>query len=306
MSETTAINDKMISGFKGMIIEKEPLCKHTTFKIGGPCDWWAEPEDVEDLKKLISFARERKIPYFIIGKGSNVLAKDQGYKGMVIRLSSDNFKTLVSDDQRISAGSGVSLARLSNFAADAGLSGFEFLAGIPGTIGGAIAGNAGTGQGDDKKSVAELLEEVEVLDEKGNTRILNKDQLEFDYRSSNLQGKVVLSARFLLKKDDPLQIKRRMEDLLQKKQQDQELELPSAGCIFRNPQDAGPAGELIDKSGLKDVRIRAAKISSKHANFIVNLGDASCEDVLILMELIKKKVKDDHGILLKEEIKILK
>lgn len=308
MSEALSVSSKTIEGFKGRITEKEPLSNHTTFRIGGPCDIWAEPEDAEDLKNLIIFIETQKIPYFVIGNGSNILAKDEGFKGIVIRLSSDSFKKVELNECRISAGAGAMLPRLCNFAQEAGLAGFESLVGIPATVGGAIAGNAGgsANSGGAKKSIGDLVEEVEVLDDKNRIKILKKQELEFGYRTSNLQGSLILGARFLLEKEDPSVIQKKMEDFLQQKAERQELELPSAGCVFKNPEEGGSAGELIDKCGLKDVRIRGAKISSKHANFIVNLGTATCADVLLLMDLIKKKVKQDKGVLLKEEVKILK
>lgn len=265
--------------------------------------FWVEPADIKDLQILLKAALEKNISLRIIGAGSNVLVSSQGLKGIVAKLNSPIFKKISIKNQVVDAGAGASLRELINSTQEKGLAGLQFLVGIPGTVGGALVANAGVNVERKSYSIGDLVEEITVMDYNGRLRTLNKKQIRFGYRSSNLSKYIILSARLRLKKGDRQNISQDIQGLMGYRRRTQELSRPSAGCIFKNPMTRS-AGSLIDLCGLKGTRKGDACVSSKHANFIVNLGDAQACDVLKLMDLIQKKVREKFGVILEPEIKI--
>lgn len=278
---------------------QEPMESHTTFKIGGPAKYYAEPKDTRQLKLLLKSANRYNIPILVIGAGSNILVNDNGVKGIVLRLNSPVFKKVSLGHNRLSVASGVSLSRLLKIAQQQGLAGLEFLAGIPGTVGGALAMNAGI----PKKNIGDLVEAASVMDYRGKIRTFPKEKIRFGYRTSNLSKYIILNARFKLIKEDKREIKNRIKQYLGYRRKTQGKSRASAGCIFKNHQGLS-AGKLIDLCGLKGKRVRDASISDIHANFILNQGQAQAKDVLKLMDLARRKVKAKFHITLKPEIKI--
>jgi UDP-N-acetylmuramate dehydrogenase len=288
--------------FKSRIRFNEPLYKRTTFKIGGFARFWAEPKDIDDLRSLLDFSKKKSLPLFVIGKGSNLLVKDGGFRGIVICLNSPYFKRIKFQDNAIFACSGVALNNLINFTKAKTLSGCEFLWGIPGTVGGALVMNAGTKY----KNIGDLVEEVTVMDYNGKVKTLNKKQKQvtFGYRTSNLSKYIILGAKLKLKKGERQDILKNIKNFMEYRRLTQELSRPSAGCIFKNPTTRS-AGKLIELCGLKGTRVGDACVSGKHANFIVNLGSAQAKDVLKLIDLVQMKVKEKFEISLEPEIEIV-
>ncbi len=286
---------------KGKIILGEPLADHTTFRIGGPAEYFIEPEDADDLNRLVNLTKKHKSPFLVIGRGSNLLVSDKGVTGLVVRLNSPYFRKISFRDDVCIAGAGCTLSEVIKNSARRGLSGIEFLSGVPGTVGGALVMNAGITQ----KSIADYVEEVTVMDYNGDIKALNKQEIKFGYRQSGLSKYIVLSGRFKFTGSKKQEIELAIEDYLDGRKQKQELHLPSAGCVFKNPAESY-AGRLIDLCGLKGKRVGDAGISVKHANFIVNLGKARASDVLSLMGLISEEVKNKFNVILEPEIKIWK
>jgi len=284
---------------KGKIEVNEPLKNHTSFHIGGAASIYVEPKDTEDLKKLLLFIRKKSLPFFILGGGSNVLVKDQGFDGIVI--GSKNFNFFQVKGNKATAGSGLKLPFFLGLLAKEGLAGMEFFAGIPGTVGGAVLMNAGS----QKEGIGNFIEKVEAMDFSGRVKNIYKTLLNFSYRNSNLTPYFfLLSVEFRLKNDQPKIIKERTEKALRKKRESQPIKAYSAGCIFKNP-DGASAGKLIEEAGLKGKRKGDAFISEKHSNFIINSGKASASDVLFLMKKIQGKVYQKFKIRLEPEIKII-
>jgi len=288
-----------LSGFKGEIILNEPLWKHTTFKIGGPAKYFIIPFDTQELICALNFASLNKIPFLVIGAGSNLLVSDKGIEGVVVKLSSEVFKKISFKDTALEAGAGCLLSSLINEAQQKGLAFLEFLTGIPGTVGGALVMNAGI----PGKSISDFVEEVTVMDYSGKIKVLKRADIDFGYRRSSLSDCIVLSVNLKCVRCNALDIKSRIKDYLDARKNSQELNLPSAGCVFKNPS-IGPAGRLIDSCGLKGKMIGSARVSDKHANFIVNTGRAKAEDVFALMKLIIKDVESKFNVTLEPEIKI--
>lgn len=284
---------------KGKIRFEEPLKKHATFKIGGPARFFIEPSDIADLKLLLTSAKKYKIPVLVIGSGSNILISDKGVAGMVLKLDSASFRRVFIKRNCLEAGSGVTLRQLIRVAAERALSGAQFLAGIPGTVGGALAINAGAWG----KNIGELVQKATVMDYNGNIKVLNKKDIRFRYRKSSLSKFIILSVCIKLAKKNRKEIKGEINKYLEYRRNTQDASLPNAGCIFKNPHRES-AGRLIDLCGLKGKRIGGANVSVRHANFILNRDNAGSSDVLRLMELIKKKVKDKFNITLEPEIRI--
>lgn len=277
----------------------EPMAGHTTFRIGGPADIWAQPVDLDSLAEILNLCRQDNIQVLAVGNGSNLLIKDKGVKACVINFDAGAFKNINIEDNVVTAGSGLCLSKLLNILSDKGLSGIEFLAGIPATVGGALVTNAG---GD--KWISERVEEVTVMDLKGQVSVLNKSDIAFRYRSSSLRKYIVLSAKFRFEKSDRDCIRDNIKKCFSEKLNKQELDKPSAGCVFKNPK-GDSAGRLIDASGLKGRNVGGAFVSTKHANFIINSGKATCDDVLKLMDIVRDSVKKDHKVELEPEIKVI-
>lgn len=296
---------------QGRIKFDEFLSKHTTFRIGGPAWAWVEVRDEDDLKNLIVFCRQKSIPLFIIGRGSNILVKDKGIEGIAAVLNAESFRSIDFDWQYLIAGSGLRISELVHLTKMLQLGGCEFLSGIPASLGGAVAMNAGVRDALDGGqynflTIGQLIEEVEAMDYQGNTKKFLKRELKFGYRNSNLFDYIILKCRIRLEYKFRKDIENDIERFLTRKRLTQELEFPNPGCVFKNPKDSFiSAGKLIESSGFKGRRIGDAQVSERHANFIINRGRAKAEEVLRLMDLIIKNVKKDHGITLEPEIKII-
>lgn len=280
---------------------KAPLAPLTSFKTGGAAEFLFEAGNLDDLKLILRFAAGKGLPVFILGAGSNILVEDSGVRGLVVKLSGGFFRHLYKDGVCLYAGAGLALARVVSCAKESSLAGMEFLAGLPGTVGGALAGNAGAWGG----SIADVVEEVCVLGLNGKPGILGRNELKFSYRRSNLNGLVIVSARFRLKKGVKRVIAAKMKEYLFRRKETQGDSLPSAGCVFRNP-DGLSAGRLIDACGLKGACRGKAVISRSHANFILNKGGASAGDISALMNLMRNKVREKFKVNLESEVKIWK
>lgn len=293
---------------RGKISLNEPLKIHTTFRIGGPTRFFIEPKDINDLKLLLNLLKRYKIPFLVIGAGSNILVSDEGLDVAVIHLNSSYFKKFFFENNYLRIGSGAMLSQVVLLAQRRDLSGPEFLVGIPGTVGGALVMNAGIlekvkSQKSKAKNIGDLVENVTVMDFGGNVKTLNKKEIKFQYRKSNLSKYIILNARIKLIKKNKQEIKDKINRYLNFRRMTQDLSLPSAGCIFKNPK-GDSAGRLIDLCGLKGRKIGDARISLKHANFILNLGNTNAKDVFKLVDLMRKEVKNKFNITLEPEIKI--
>lgn len=276
----------------------EPMTKQTTFKIGGPADLYYEAKTQKELTNSILLARKLKIPYFILGNGSNLLVSDKGFRGIVIK--NKNEKIEIKNENlkfKVIVGAGWDLGILINKLAQNSIGGLEFMTGIPATVGGAVRGNAGAWQ----QNIGDKVSRVEILTESGQTSWLNQKDCHFSYRESQFKKntKIILEVEFLLEKKDKDKIEKEINEILIKRKN--QPSKPSAGCIFTNPKP-DLAGKLIEECGLKGVKIGCAQISPKHANFIVNLGRAKMADVVALITLIREKVRQKFGIELEEEI----
>lgn len=283
------------------ILINEPMKKHTTFRIGGPADYFTVPSTWEETEKVIAVCKEMQIPYYIIGNGSNLLVSDQGYRGVIIQLYRDMSQVEVKDNM-ICAQAGASLARIAGAALEAGLTGFEFAAGIPGTLGGACVMNAGAYGGEMK----DVLVRVTVLDEEDKIRVIEKENLELGYRTSIIakKGYTVLGAEIELQKGEKDAIQEYMNELKEKRVTKQPLEYPSAGSTFKRPEGYF-AGKLVQDAGLRGFRVGDAMVSEKHCGFVINAGDATAAQVDELMKQVSAKVKEQFGVTLEPEVKRL-
>ncbi|MEO0216081.1 MAG: UDP-N-acetylmuramate dehydrogenase [candidate division WOR-3 bacterium] len=290
----------IFKGIKGIrALTNEPLKKHTSFRIGGRARYFIDVYKQQGLLALLAVIKKRRLKYFILGAGTNVLFSDSGFNGVVIRLKGD-FKIIENKGEIFSVGAGVLLKDLLKKAAELGYGGAEFLAGIPGTLGGAIKGNAGAFGG----SISEIVKGVFILDRNLKVRYLSKEELDFGYRHSRIDDKtVILSAELKFSKKKKDKIKSRMEAYL-KMRWEKQPDGYSAGSFFKNPLPMS-AGALIDECGLKGTRMGDAVVSEKHANFILNLGRAKAADVIRLVNFIKKTVKKKKGVELQPEVRIV-
>lgn len=276
------------------------LSAFTTFKIGGKARFYFEPRDARELSRAVCSAAKKKLKLLLLGAGSNLLISDRGVNALVMRLSSFYFTRLRIEGEIIRAAAGVKLSSLLLAASKRGLSGLEFSAGIPGTIGGALAMNAGAWG----KDFAEIVVRVKVMDDNGKISTLEKKKIKFAYRRSSLNKYIILEATLKLKAADKQMVSRLIRDYLSRRRRSQENGLANAGCIFKNPAHGHSAGRVIDLCGFKGKVLGAAMVSRAHANFIVNKGAAACSDVLGLMRQIRQRVKARFGIVLRPEIKI--
>ncbi|TRZ96389.1 UDP-N-acetylmuramate dehydrogenase [bacterium] len=286
---------------KGKVRQGELLKRHTTFKIGGPAKLFIEPLDRDDLKSLLTLKKRYKIPLLLIGAGSNILVSSKVINAVVVRLSSPFFKKISFCGNILEAGSGTLLRDAILAAARRGLSGGEFLAGIPGTLGGALVMNAGMGNSD--FSIGDLVESIEAMDYHGKVIRLTKKDIKFGYRCSNLTKYIILSVRLRLARRTKRQAMGKIKEYWLCRRLVQDLSSPNAGCIFKNPPGYS-AGRLIDSCGLKGRKAGGARISLKHANFILNDHQADSADVLRLMQLVGKQVKAKFKVNLEPEIKV--
>lgn len=300
MAESTIYLD-MHSILPGRVKAGEPMKKHTSWRIGGLADVFVEPANREELRLAVSYAHERSIPLTIIGAGTNILVSDEGVRGVVVKVGSGLDRISINENIII-AEAGAKLSKVAAAARDAGLGGFEFSAGIPGVIGGAVVMNAGA----NGASVGARVKEILLLNLEGRFIKKTKEEMNFGYRSSTLQSdiSVVVEAAFSCFRRDSEAIKEEMEVFIKKRKETQPLHYPSAGSIFKNPP-GDSAGRLIEAAGLKGKRAGDAQISTLHANFIINLGEATARDVLTLVEFAREAVRERFGIELKPEVKVV-
>lgn len=286
---------------EAQVCVNEPMKQHTTFRIGGTADYFVSPTETEHIRKVIELCRRENMPWYVIGNGSNLLVSDQGFRGVIIRLFKNYAKIRVEGEQ-IFVQAGTLLSRTANAALEEGLTGFEFAAGIPGTIGGALVMNAGAYGGEMK----DVTESVTVLTLEGEILTLKREELEMGYRTSLIarKGYLVLEAVLKLTRGNQEQIKEKMADLRQRRISKQPLEYPSAGSTFKRPQGYF-AGKLIMDAGLRGFQIGGAQVSEKHCGFVINTGNATAEDVLELIRQVSAKVKAREGVALEPEVKLL-
>lgn len=284
---------------KEKVLVQEPLSGHTTFRIGGPADYFVMPSDEKELAAVIELCRQEEIPWFVLGNGSNLLVGDRGYRGVVIQLYK-NFDQVVIEGTTVKARAGAMLIRVAREAGKAGLTGLEFASGIPGTIGGAMVMNAGAYGGEMK----DVVSEVTVLTPEGEVKTLTGEEMDFRYRTSVVESKkyIVLEAVMELKKGDPVQIQEQMQEFLARRKEKQPVEYPSAGSTFKRPQGYF-AGKLIMDAGLRGYRVGGAQISEKHCGFVINTGGATAAEVQQLIRDVSEKVKEQFGVELEPEIK---
>ena len=283
------------------VLQNEPMKKHTTFRIGGPCDIFVKPRSIEEIRQIIEVVKENKVPYYVVGNGSNLLVSDDGYRGVTINLF-NNFSDITVEGNTITASAGALLGKIGYTALKNSLTGFEFATGIPGTLGGAVVMNAGAYGGEMK----DVLSEVTVLTKEGELLTLKADELELGYRTSIIAKKdyIVLEGKIQLKPGEPDKIKAVIDDLAFRRRDKQPLEYPSAGSTFKRPKD-NFAGKLIMDAGLRGYTSGGAMVSDKHCGFVINKGDATCEDVIKLTDHVKEEVKNQFGIELELEVKKL-
>ncbi|MBE6900419.1 MAG: UDP-N-acetylmuramate dehydrogenase [Ruminococcaceae bacterium] len=283
-------------------LEHEELSKHTSFKIGGAAEIFAKPENAEQVSAIAEFCGENKIPLLPLGKGSNVLISDNGISGIVMHFGSGFGKIKLLDDETIYCEAGTSLAALCNFALENGLTGLEFAYGIPGSVGGAVFMNAGAYGGE----IKDVIVYADHVDKNGKTGRFTGEELAMSYRHSVYSNKeyFITGAAFKLQKGEKTEIKAKMDDLLGRRFDKQPMDKPSAGSTFKRPEGAF-ASALIDQCGLKGYRVGGAEVSTKHAGFVVNVGGATCADVLQLIKDIQEKVKNETGFFIEPEVEIL-
>ena len=288
---------------KNNIFYDEPMIKHTSFKVGGPADCFLKVRDIEELKNILELIKKYNISYVVFGNGSNMIVRDKGYRGIVIKIDINKFELIEeNDEQKLIVGAGNKISEVAQKLLKEELSGFEELSGIPGTIGGAIKMNAGA----HGKEIKDIIECVTVMKTNGDIEeILNKD-LEFEYRSSNIQKHkyIVLEAKFILQKGTSEDIKKKMDEYKKYRIEKQPIEYPSAGSTFKRG-DGYITAKLIDDAGLKGYTIGGAKVSEKHAGFVINKGGATAKEILQLIQYIKDTIKEKFGVDIALEVEVI-
>ena len=283
------------------VLEQEPMARHTTFRIGGPADYFVELGSIEQIRAAIQVCREENLPWFVLGRGSNLLVSDKGYRGVILSIYKDFQKTEIQGET-VTVQAGVLLTTLSGKVLDASLTGLEFASGIPGTIGGAVVMNAGAYGGEMK----DIVRKVTVLDQDGEVRTLTCGEMQFGYRTSlaKKKGYIVLGAELTLKQGEKEKIREEMQTLKAKRIEKQPLEFPSAGSTFKRPEGYF-AGKLIMDAGLRGAAVGGAQVSEKHCGFVVNTGNATAADVRELMRQVQGKVQEQFGVRLEPEVRFL-
>lgn len=286
---------------KDNITENVMMKDHSTFKTGGPADFYVTPSDIDQLKSIISACNEYKVKFHIHGNGSNVLFMDEGYRGVIISIG-NNMSSVKVAGNKITAQAGIALSKLANEAANASLSGLEFAGGIPGTLGGAVTMNAGAYGGE----IKDVIQSALISDCKGNIKQLDNKELQLGYRKSVIQDNnyIVLEASFILNVDDSNDIKARMKDFNKRRRDKQPLEYASAGSTFKRPEGYF-AGKLIEDSGLKGYKVGGAMISEKHAGFVINTGNASSADIQAVISYVQEEVYRQQGVKLEREVRYI-
>ncbi len=290
----------LFAGLEEIVTENEPLAQYTWLKIGGPARYWVQPRSNDQLREVVRRCRENNLPWRIMGQGANLLIDDKGLNAAVIRLAGDGFDRIEIADTMVTAGAGAALGRVIQETIKAGLSGMEVLVGIPGSIGGTVKMNAGGRFGD----IGTLISQVQVIDNSGTACQLEKPELTFDYRSTNIYDQIITNARIELQPDDPQRILTRMRETWILKKSSQPLTMRSAGCVFKNPAGDQPAGLLIDRLGFKGKAVGGVMVSEQHANFIVTQAGATFQDMIALINQIKEAVYDKYGLVLELEIEV--
>ena len=296
------IGKKLLSILKVEQVKKdEPMKIHTTFRVGGPASYFVTPETEEEVAKVIEVCTQENVPYYIVGNGSNLLVSDQGYEGVIIQIYKQMNRVEITENE-IHAQAGALLSMIANRAMEAELTGFEFAAGIPGTLGGACVMNAGAYGGEMK----DVLEFVTVLTGEGKIIELGRNELELGYRTSVIakKGYIVLGAVLKLERGDGEKIKTYMDELKEKRVTKQPLEYPSAGSTFKRPEGYF-AGKLIEDAGLRGFQVGGAQVSEKHCGFVINRDHATAADIMELMRQVQIRVKENSGVDLEPEVKRL-
>jgi UDP-N-acetylmuramate dehydrogenase len=287
---------------QGSVIMDEPMEFHTSFRVGGPADILVSPGSAESFIKVVKFCIRESIPFFVIGNGTNLLVRDGGIKGVVIKTCDGLVGCQAEEDCRVKAEAGAKLSKIAHIAYENSLAGFEFAAGIPGTLGGAVAMNAGAYD----REMKDVIIETTCIDDKGELVTLSGEQHEFGYRSSIMQqrGYIVVESVIKLEAGNRSEIKALMQELENRRKDKQPLDFPSAGSIFKRPE-GNYAGKLIECCGLRGATEGGAQVSEKHCGFIINRGNATALDIIKLINRIRKAVMDKYGIDLQPEVKII-
>jgi len=282
------------------ILRNEPMKKHTTFRIGGPADVLVKPATITEIEQVLQCCEEQAVPYYVVGNGSNLLVGDEGIRGVVLQLGNDFSEVEVCEDDTIWVQAGCMLSKVANLAAEHALTGMEFAAGIPGTIGGAVMMNAGAYGGEMK----DIIECVTLLTPDREVLILPQDQMEFGYRESivSKENYIVLEAKLRLQKGEPEAIEAKMKEYSEARRSKQPLEYPSAGSTFKRPEGYY-AGKLIMDAGLAGYRVGDAQVSEKHCGFVINCGQATAKDVTAVMNDVIHRVAEAYQVELEPEVR---
>ena len=283
------------------VLKDEPMKKHTTFRIGGPADYFVTPESKEEIQAIVELCKKEEIPYSVIGNGSNLLVGDKGYRGVILQIFKKMNQIRV-EENKIYAGAGALLSKIAATALSESLTGFEFAAGIPGTLGGGGAMNAGAYGGE----IKDCIVSAKVLTKEGERVVLKKEDLQLSYRDSVIlqKGYLVLEATFSFEKGNPAEIQEEIKELNKRRREKQPLEYPSAGSTFKRPEGYF-AGKLIEDAGLRGYRVGDAQVSEKHCGFVVNRGEATAKDVAQLISDVQNRVMDEFGVKLEPEVRMI-
>lgn len=279
----------------------EPMKKHTTFRVGGPADYFVMPKTIEEVQQVVALCKQEEMPYYVLGNGSNLLVGDMGYRGVIIQIYKE-MNNIQVEGTTIKAQAGALLSKIGSAALEAGLTGFEFASGIPGTVGGAVVMNAGAYGGEMK----DILARATLLTQEGEVLTLYNEELELGYRTSLVAKKnyIVLEAEYQLQYGDRGAIRARMDELKVQRVTKQPLEYPSAGSTFKRPEGYF-AGKLIQDAGLRGFQVGGAQVSEKHCGFVVNTGTATAADIKKLITQVSDRVWKEFGVVLEPEVKVL-
>lgn len=282
------------------VLKEEPMKNHTTFRVGGPADWLVTPTEEERTRDVVNLLRAEKVPYYVMGNGSNLLVGDKGYRGVIIQLGKNLSQVRMTEEGVLYAQAGALLSKIAAEAFAQSLTGFEFASGIPGTLGGAVMMNAGAYGGEMKH----VLKDALALTADGELRVLPVEQMALGYRTSIFaqNGDIVLSAQIRLQPGNPEEIRAYMDELKEKRITKQPLEYPSAGSTFKRPEGYF-AGKLIEDTGLRGFQVGGAQVSEKHCGFVINKGQATAADILSLIEQVSDRVEAKFGVRLEPEVK---
>lgn len=289
-----------------IIREQEPLSAHTTFRIGGPAAYYLIPENRDEVSEALDFAKEKGLPFYVLGRGSNMLFDDEGYPGVIVEIGRGmeqmSVEKELDETVRVVAQAGITMSSMAMQLAEAGLTGFEFAGGIPGTLGGGITMNAGAYGGE----IRDCIQDATVMTESGGILVLTRDQLELGYRTSVIQHEryLILEGSFLFKRGEKEEILARMRELNQRRRDKQPLEYPSAGSTFKRPEGYF-AGKLIEDAGLRGYRVGDAQVSEKHCGFVVNRGNATAAEVRQLIRDVQEQVQEKFQVRLEPEVRII-